>query len=1033
MSFLTPHGEPEGILVELWKLWSQQTGVEVAFVHGTWEQTVEMVRAGQADIHSGLFKNDERASWLAFSDPLYSIKSAYYYRAHSDAPSLNQLQREKLGVVAGTYQYDYLHSLYPDLPITTYKDHDALVAGLISSEVDIVFDEVPTISRTLARFGWQGLVSRITTSGISNTVHAASLKGRTDLMRRVDDGFRNLDPMLLSTLDERWTTNPKDRFYREAKASAKSILTEEEKQYIVDNPSLSLTSTPSWPPFEMKMPDGSYAGIAADFLRLAAQKVGLTITPVFDTDWSAHMDKLKNGELDVAPGLNETPKRLEHFIFTKPYIEYYSAIFTKTGGEDITSPEDLAGKTVALEDGYAITRSLPKDHPEINIQIVKTTQEALEAVSTGKVDAYIGNQVVVAYLIKKFTLPNLKLVSLWRTDLPGKLRFAVDKDNPVLSEILQKGLGAITKQERKAILSTYLDLSGFKQKIFSLTKDQWEWLKAHPRIVLGVDSQSAPFEFVDEQGEYKGISSEYIDFIEDKIKTQMVRAEGLNWNEILQFTKEGRIDVLTSVVRTPAREEFLLFTDPYITFPVVIYSAKETPLISGIEDILGGRVAAVKGYATQEFLLTDRPEMELILYPTVQAAINALGLGEVDWFVNDLATGSYCIEQQGVTNLKVAASTKYSMPLSMAVRKDYPELVEILNKALSVVSEEQAAEFKGKWLALKFEHGLDMRTVLTWVLPITGGILLIIGGIILWNRKLGSEITERKKAQSELADTLDSLDEKNHMLEGLSSKLSKYLSPQVYDSIFSGDRDVALSTERKKLTVFFSDIKDFTQTTDDMQPEDLTELLNLYFTEMSAIALEYGATIDKFIGDAMLMFFGDPETKGVKEDAILCVRMAVAMQKRMKELEIKWHRMGYDKPFKMRVGVNTGYCNVGNFGSESRMDYTIIGGEVNLAARLESQADPGGLLISSETYSLVQDIVNGEKRDSISVKGIRRTIQPYAVLGLREELGSDADIARTITHSQKGAELFVDIDMLTTEERESLSSRLNDIAKQLIE
>ena len=143
--------------------------------------------------------------------------------------------------------------------------------------------------------------------------------------------------------------------------------------------------------------------------------------------------------------------------------------------------------------------------------------------------------------------------------------------------------------------------------------------------------------------------------------------------------------------------------------------------------------------------------------------------------------------------------------------------------------------------------------------------------------------------------------------------------------------------------------------------------------------------------------------------------------------------MGYDKPFKMRVGVNTGYCNVGNFGSESRMDYTIIGGEVNLAARLESQADPGGLLISSETYSLVQDIVNGEKRDSISVKGIRRTIQPYAVLGLREELGSDADIARTITHSQKGAELFVDIDMLTTEERESLSSRLNDIAKQLIE
>jgi class 3 adenylate cyclase len=297
---------------------------------------------------------------------------------------------------------------------------------------------------------------------------------------------------------------------------------------------------------------------------------------------------------------------------------------------------------------------------------------------------------------------------------------------------------------------------------------------------------------------------------------------------------------------------------------------------------------------------------------------------------------------------------------------------------------------------------------------------------------LGREISERKKAQSELAETLDSLDGKNQMLEGLSSKLSKYLSPQVYDSIFMGDRDVALSTERKKLTVFFSDIKDFTQTTDDMQPEDLTALLNHYFTEMSAIALEYGATIDKFIGDAMLMFFGDPESKGVKKDAILCVRMAFAMQKRMESLEKEWHRMGYDKPFKMRVGINTGYCNVGNFGSETRMDYTIIGGEVNLAARLEGQADPGGVLISSETYSLVQGIVNAEERDAISVKGIRRAIQPYAIMSLRNGEGAEKGGNQTITHSQKGADIFVDLELLNEEEREALSSRLDDIAKNLV-
>ena len=226
------------------------------------------------------------------------------------------------------------------------------------------------------------------------------------------------------------------------------------------------------------------------------------------------------------------------------------------------------------------------------------------------------------------------------------------------------------------------------------------------------------------------------------------------------------------------------------------------------------------------------------------------------------------------------------------------------------------------------------------------------------------------------------LDEKTRMLESLSVKLSKYLSPQVYASIFTGSRDVELATERKRLTVFFSDIKDFTATTADMQPEDLTAMLNRYFTAMSKIALAYGAHIDKFIGDAMLMFFGDPETKGVEEDARACVRMAVAMQRQMVELQQEWRANGFEQPFEMRVGINTGYCNVGNFGSDDRMDYTIIGAEVNLAARIEAAADPGGILISYPTWALVRDIVRAEERGSIAAKGIRREVRVFAVAGI---------------------------------------------------
>jgi class 3 adenylate cyclase len=257
----------------------------------------------------------------------------------------------------------------------------------------------------------------------------------------------------------------------------------------------------------------------------------------------------------------------------------------------------------------------------------------------------------------------------------------------------------------------------------------------------------------------------------------------------------------------------------------------------------------------------------------------------------------------------------------------------------------------------------------------------------------------------------------------LAEKLSKYLSPQIYQSIFSGETDVVLSTTRKKLTIFFSDLKDFTTTTENLQPEDLTFILNDYFTEMSAIALEHGATIDKFIGDAILAFFGDPETKGVKEDAAACVRMAIAMQRRMKDLREKWEHLGYEKPLHMRIGINTGYCNVGNFGSDARMDYTIIGGEVNLAARLESKAEPDGILLAYETYVNVQDIVDAEEQPPMQVKGIRREVRPFKVVGLFEEL---AEGVQYVHRKIPGLTISMDLNKLSHDEaRQALDEAIH--------
>jgi len=284
---------------------------------------------------------------------------------------------------------------------------------------------------------------------------------------------------------------------------------------------------------------------------------------------------------------------------------------------------------------------------------------------------------------------------------------------------------------------------------------------------------------------------------------------------------------------------------------------------------------------------------------------------------------------------------------------------------------------------------------------------------------------QAEKERTEAANML--VTEKNEILENLSSKLSKYLSPQIYQSIFRGDQNVEISSKRKKLTICFTDIAGFTETTDNLESEELTNVLNHYLTEMSVIALQHGATIDKFIGDAILLFFGDPESKGVAEDAKACVTMAIAMQRRMRELEQEWRNRGLLRPFRIRMGIATGFCTVGNFGSRDRMDYTIIGNEVNLAARLQSATEPGSILLSYETNALVQGIVMTEEQPPITVKGFPKPISGYKLVGTYDEL---VKAGRVVLEEREGLHVLVD---LTKQNRADAIGILQDVLTQLKE
>jgi len=267
----------------------------------------------------------------------------------------------------------------------------------------------------------------------------------------------------------------------------------------------------------------------------------------------------------------------------------------------------------------------------------------------------------------------------------------------------------------------------------------------------------------------------------------------------------------------------------------------------------------------------------------------------------------------------------------------------------------------------------------------------------------------------------------NEFLSDLAKKIAKYLPPQLYRGIFAG-KDVQIATERKKLTVFFSDVVDFTSTAERMQPEEFTALLNEYLTEMSMIATAHGGTVNKFIGDAILVFFGDPESRGAVEDAKACLTMALEMQRRLAELNVQWRKRGIAEPFRARMGINTGFCNVGNFGSDDRMDYTIIGAETNLAARLQSIAQPGEIVLSYETFMLVRDMVRAHPLEPITLKGIAHPVVPYVVEG---RIDGAHQAAQVISEHETGLDLFIDTNAIDASSAERVRRTLEKVAAEL--
>lgn len=293
-----------------------------------------------------------------------------------------------------------------------------------------------------------------------------------------------------------------------------------------------------------------------------------------------------------------------------------------------------------------------------------------------------------------------------------------------------------------------------------LTQEEQAWIKEHKTIRISGPQAFPPFQYFDEDGTFKGMASDYIFYIADMVGLKVEVLKKIPWPEVLKKIETKDLDVLTCAAVTPERANYLNYTKPIFSFPLIIITRKDAPFISGIQNLQNKRIAIVRKNSTYEWLQQDKINVMPRYVDSPVDALVDVSLGYADAAIENLAAATYLIEKNGLTNLKIAAPTSYgNYNLSIAVRKDWPELVSILNKGLDAVSQEKHNEIRQRWISVRYEYGISAKDVVRWVLFVVGIALILLASFIFWNRKLSQEIKERKKAESEKEKVIEELKE----------------------------------------------------------------------------------------------------------------------------------------------------------------------------------------------------------------------------------------------------------------------------------
>ncbi|NOX15111.1 MAG: transporter substrate-binding domain-containing protein, partial [Epsilonproteobacteria bacterium] len=507
-------------------------------------------------------------------------------------------------------------------------------------------------------------------------------------------------------------------------------LSPKEKIWIKSHPVLRVHNEMNWAPFNYNL-NGAPKGFSIDYMNLLAKKLGLKLNYIHGYTWDEFLKQIKAKKIDVILNIIKTKQRQKYILFTKNYYISNPMALVLRKDENINDIKDLFGKTVAITRGFYYGKLVREKFPKIRLLEVDNEENSVLAVSTSRADAAFGKLSVENYYIIKNTLNNVKLVEdrwLTKGNVNTKDYIGVRKDWPILQELLSRAMSAVTRIELNKLKKKWSIIDSKNDKFKELLSNkEKEWIKKHPIIHFVINPSKEPFEYIDKNsGKFEGIEKDYIDILGARTGIKFALLKTSSWKQSVQKIQSKKADMYSSASKTPDKLKIMNFSSAYLNYPLVLVTQNNKNFLATLDSLNGKKVAVVEGQLITKYLEKNYKKIKIMHAETLEKALRLVSEGKAYALISPLPIVSYQMNKYGYNDLKISGRLDFSLPLFMALRKDWGKTgIEIINKALKTISKKKKEEIYNKHINIVFENSVNYRLI--WnILAIAFIVLLII-------------------------------------------------------------------------------------------------------------------------------------------------------------------------------------------------------------------------------------------------------------------------------------------------------------------